>query len=69
MDGGIVDESVDRIARAIFDRWTRSPVIEFSEGIEDAIFLEAAFVGCGMPAEFVLLEPAPTAFLPVSGTT
>lgn len=42
MDPHVVDESVDRIAQALFDRWTRSPVIEFSEGIEDAIFLEAA---------------------------
>lgn len=38
----MVDSSVDRIARALFHRWTRTPVIEFSEAIEDAIFLEAA---------------------------
>ena len=41
-DTDVVDASVDQIARAIFDRWTRGPVIEFAEGIEDAIFLEAA---------------------------
>jgi hypothetical protein len=38
----VVDESVDKIARAIFDRWTRGSVIEFAEGIEDALFLDAA---------------------------
>jgi hypothetical protein len=42
MEPEVVDSSVDRIARAIFDRWTQTPVIEFSESIEDAIFLEAA---------------------------
>jgi hypothetical protein len=42
MEPEVVDATVDRIARAIFDRWTQTPVIEFSENIEDAIFLEAA---------------------------
>lgn len=49
MEPFLVDESVDKIARALFDRWTRSPVIEFSENIEDAIFLEAATRGWAPP--------------------
>ena len=41
-DVDVVDATVNQIARAIFDRWNRSPVIEFAECVEDALFLEAA---------------------------
>ncbi len=42
MDPVVVDASIDQIAQAIFDRWTRGPVIEFAEAIHDALFLHVA---------------------------
>jgi hypothetical protein len=41
----VVDASVDLIARKLVDKWTRTPIIEFAESLEDAVFQEAASAG------------------------
>lgn len=47
----MVDASVDAIARKLVDKWTRTPIIEFAETLEDAVFLEAAAAGPGWNAD------------------